>query len=51
MTNVEGARPAKMNERIAMFLRSFGFRHSFVIRHSPAAPKGLGEGGPFVIFP
>jgi hypothetical protein len=27
---------------------SFGFRASFVIRHSPAAPE-LGEGGCFVI--
>jgi hypothetical protein len=45
------ARLAEMNERFPLLFCSFGFRHCFVIRHSPAAPKHLGEGGSFVIFP
>jgi len=41
----------EMNERAPLLLWAFGFRHCFVIRHSPAAPKRLGEGGSFVILP
>jgi len=40
MTNVEGSPNGYMSESALLFFSSFGFRHSFVIRHSS-----------FVIFP